>query len=115
MLPIARARGQVMQFVRDGEYPADFVISGDGKVIFVAIRRANPFRRNPAELEAEFRGLIRQISRFPGIGPVVREFWEYSKKGSLRYFRVEEAGLVEIGRDGLPLPCTGKDDPGARE
>jgi hypothetical protein len=110
-LPIARARGQVMQFVQDGECLAEFVISGNGKVIFVRIRRAVPFLCTPAEFEAEFRELILQLRRIPGYGPVVLEFWVYSKKGSWRFFRVEDAGLVEIGRDGLPLPLKGKVDP----
>ncbi|MDD1693565.1 MAG: hypothetical protein LUQ71_02455 [Methanoregula sp.] len=97
-----------MQFVQDGECSAEFVISGEGKVIFVRIRRAVPFLSTPVELEAEFHGLINHLRRIPGSGPVAREFWIYSKKDSLRFFRVEDTGLVEIGRDGLPLPLKGK-------
>lgn len=34
--------------------------------------------------------------------------------GPLLYFRMEQGGLVEIGRDGLPLRLSGKDDPGLK-
>jgi len=105
-LPIARARGDwVMQFVQDEECPADFLILSGGRNIFVGLRRAIPFRQTPAELEAEFRDLLRQLRGIPGC----REFWIYSKKGSLRCFRVDDAGLVEIGRDGFPLPIPNGD------
>jgi hypothetical protein len=96
-----------MQFVQDDECPADFVIIIGGKDIFIRLRRAVPFRRSVAELEAEFRDLIRLLRSIPGR----REFWIYSKKGSLRFFRVDDAGLVEIGRDGLPLPLHENSDP----
>ena len=109
-LPIARARGMVMQFIQNEECPADFLIIGGGRDIFVRLRRAIPFLQTKADLEAEFRELIRQLRCIPGH----REFWIYSKKGSVRFFRVDDASLVEIGRDGLPLPLNGKEDSGVK-
>ena len=107
-LPIARARGLVMQFVQNEECPADFLIIGGGRDIFVRLKRAVPFLSTTADLEAEFRELIRHLRCIPGY----REFWIYSKKGSVRFFRVDDAALVEHGRDGLPLTLNGKEEPG---
>jgi hypothetical protein len=42
---------------------------------------------------------------------ILREFWVYSKAGTLRFFRVEDSWLLEIGRDGQPLAV--KEKPGA--
>jgi hypothetical protein len=66
----------VMQFIRNEECPADFLITGGGKDIFVRLRRAVPFLQTIGDLEAEFRELIRQLRCIPGY----REFWIYSKK-----------------------------------
>ena len=98
----------VMQFVQNEECPADFLIIGGGRDIFVRLKRAVPFLSTTADLEAEFRELIRQLRCIPGD----REFWIYSKKGSVRFFRVDDAGLAEHGRDGLPLTLNGKEEPG---
>ena len=107
-LPVARERGQlVMQFVQVEECPADFMFICGQNNYFIRLRRAVPFRRTPEQLEAEFRDLMRQLRCIPGC----REFWIYSKKGSLRFFRVEDNGLVEIGRDGRPLPPEAKGVP----
>jgi hypothetical protein len=100
----------VMQFIQNEECPADFLIIGGGRDVFVRIRRAIPFLQTTADLEAEFRDLIRQLRCIPGY----REFWIYSKKGSLRFFRVEDCGLVELGGDGLALTLDAKEDPGVK-
>jgi hypothetical protein len=102
-LPIARARGRVMEIVQNGDTPAMFVIVADGKVIFIYIRRADPFRVTPAEMEAENRGVLAMIRTLPASADIIREFWPYSKAGTLRFFRVEDSWLLEIGRDGRPL------------
>jgi hypothetical protein len=102
-LPIARARGRVMEIVQNGDTPARFVIVADGKVFFVYIRRADPFRVTPAEMEAENNAMLAIIRSLPGSADIIREFWPYSKAGTLRFFRVEDSWLLEIGRDGQPL------------
>jgi hypothetical protein len=102
-LPIARARGRVLEIVQDGDTPAIFEIIADGKVFFVYIRRADPFRVTPAEMETENREVLAMIRTLPGSADIIREFWPYSKAGTLRFFRVEDSWLLEIGRDGQPL------------
>ena len=103
-LPVARARGRVLEIVQNGDTPAMFVIVADGKVYFIYIRRADPFRVTPADMEAENRTVLAMIRSLPGSADIIREFWPYSRSGNLRFFRVEDSWLLEIGRDGLPLP-----------
>jgi hypothetical protein len=102
-LPIARARGRVMEIVQNSETPAEFMIYADRKIIFVRIRRAEPFRRTPEELAAESREALARLRSIPGSPDIFREFWAYSKCGTMRFFRVEDTSLLEIGRDGLAL------------
>ena len=93
--------------MQTGETTAAFVIAADGKVIIVWIRRAEPFRRTPGELDAENHEQLALFRSFPGSADIIREFWVYSKYGSLRFFRMEDSRLLEIGRDGLPLAARG--------
>jgi hypothetical protein len=102
-LPIARARGRVMEIVQNGDTPAMFVIVADGKVFFIYIRRADPFRLTPEEMEAENREVLAMIRSLPGSADIIREIWLYSRAGTLRFFRVEDSWLLEIRRDGQPL------------
>jgi hypothetical protein len=101
-LPIARARGRVIEIVQNGATPARFVVVVDNLVIFITLRRADPFRMTPAEIESGNREVLAMVRSLPGSADIVREFWIYSRAGSLRFFRVEDSWLLEIGRDGLP-------------
>jgi hypothetical protein len=111
-LPIAKARGRVMVIVQNGDTPAMFVVVADGKVYFIYIRRSYPFRVTPAEMEAENHGVLATIRTLPSSTDIIREFWPYSKYGTLRFFRVEDSWLLEIGRDGQPLAEKDKPGPG---
>jgi hypothetical protein len=111
-LPIARARGRVLEIVQNGDTPVMFVIAADKRIVFVQIRRSDPFRLTPVETEAENRALLAGIRSFPGSADIIREFWVYSKAGTLRFFRVEDSWLLEIGRDGQPLAEKEKPGPG---
>ncbi len=102
-LPIARARGRVLEIVQNGDTPAMFVIIADGKVHFIYIKRADPFRVTPAAMEAENYSTLAIIRSLPSSADIVREFWPYSRAGSLRFFRVEDSRLLEIGSGGRPL------------
>jgi hypothetical protein len=103
-LPIAKARGRVLEIVQNGDTPARFMVVADGKVYFIYICRADPFRLTPAEMEAENRVVLAMIRSLPASADIIREFWPYSRAGTFRFFRVEDSWLLDIGRDGLPLP-----------
>jgi hypothetical protein len=102
-LPVAKARGRVIELVQNGDTPGDIEIIVGGIVIFVSLCRADPFRCTPADIEAENRVRIARLRSVPASAHVLRELWIYSKYGSLRFFRVEDTWLLEIGPDGLPL------------
>jgi len=108
-LPIARARGRVLEIVQNGDTPAMFVVVADGKVYFIYIKRADPFRVTPAEMNAENHDTLAIIRSLPSSADIVREFWPYSKYGSLRFFRVEDDWLLEIGSNGKPLGEKGEE------
>ena len=92
-----------MMIEQNGDSPAIFVIAVDRRIIFVAIHRADPFRLCPAGLEAEYSAMLTILRSLPASADIIREAWFYSKAGTLRFFRVEDSWLLEIGRDGSPL------------
>lgn len=102
-LRLARARGRTLVIRRCPESPADLVILENGLVLFVKIRRTEPFRLTPAELEAGNRDLLAQLRSIPDAKNIQKEFWAYSKYLTWRFFSVEERALVELDRAGLPL------------
>jgi hypothetical protein len=83
-----------------------FVIYIIGPVAHVRIRRIERIRITPAWLEreaAEDLAALRFIASSPEIS---RELWIYAPKGTFRFLRLANTGLVEIGRDGNPLTCS---------
>ncbi len=99
-LRIAEARGLVMVFRHSVRNLADFVIVRNGTVIFVRFRRTLCPRGSPEEIGHELRDIVASLRRIP----VGRELWTYSRYGKLRFFRVDETCLVELGEDGKILP-----------
>jgi hypothetical protein len=104
-LPVAMARGHVMFFRRARGNTADLMVSGNGILAIIAIRNAPRLYGTLAEIEAEFRDAIALLRIHPAGGPVSRELWLYSRYGVLRYFRVEDAGIVELCADGKVMPA----------
>jgi len=98
-LPVAEARGQVMRFNHSVRNLADLVIVGTGTLAFVRLRKVQCLHGPPEEIEGDLRNEVNILRRIPG-GSVSRELWPYSRYGILRFFRVEETGLVELGADG---------------
>jgi hypothetical protein len=46
---------------------------------------------------------IIRVREIPDCGPVCRELWLYSRYEALRFFRIENAELVDLGPDGRPV------------
>ena len=101
-LPVAQNRGQVMIFYHSARNLADFVIVGSGTLSVVRTRKVQCLHGPPEEIEGDLRNEVNILRRIPG-GSVSRELWPYSRYGVLRFFRVEETGLVELGADGKLL------------
>jgi hypothetical protein len=102
-IPIAQERGMVMDFRQTSENLCEFVIIGNGCLAMVRVRKARRLHGPINEIEADFSGAITQARTIPCGGPVSRELWLYSRYVVMRFFRVEETGLAELDRHGLPL------------
>jgi len=102
-LPVAQARGEVMFFRQDPGTPCNFLINYAGGGAVVRIRRARRLHCTIPEIvvqNIEPLDLLRSATISPGI---TREFWLWSPYGTMRFFRVEDAGLIELDRKGEPL------------
>jgi len=99
-LLVALARGRVMRFLQNRESVCDFMIIGNGMLIFVRIRKARRVRGMKEEIGREFQDTLGQIRSFPSSDLIIRELWIYSRYGIWRFFRVEDTGIVEICQDG---------------
>jgi len=102
-VPLALKRGHVMVFVPSLTNLGEFMIAGNGWFVIVRIRLARKFYASITEIEAEFREAITGLGLVPRSGPVSCELWLYSRYGSMRHFRVGDAGIVEIDCYGTPL------------
>lgn len=101
-LSVAQNRGQVMLFCHSVRNLADFVIVGSGTVAFVRMRKIQCLHGPPEKIGEELRDEINILRRITG-GSISRELWPYSRYGVLRFFRVGDTGLVELGADGKLL------------
>jgi hypothetical protein len=95
-VPVALRRGHVMVFIPSLLNLAEFLITGNGWFVMVRVRLARKIYASIAEIEAEFRDAIAGLRLVSRNGPVSCELWLYSRYGTLRHFRVGDAGLVEI-------------------
>lgn len=108
-IPIAQKRGQVMEFRQSSENLCEFLIIGNGCLAVVRVRKARRLHGTIAEVETDFSDAVIRIRTIPCGGPVSRELWLYSRYCVMRFFRIRDAGLVEIDRHGTPMaPAPGK-------
>jgi hypothetical protein len=102
-IPLALQRGHVMVFIAWLMNLAEFMITGNGLFVLVRVRLARNLYATLAEIEEEFSNAITGLRLVPRTCPVSCELWLYSRYGTLRHFRVGNAGLVEINCYGTPL------------
>jgi len=102
-VPLALLRGHVMVFVPSLLNLGELLITGNGWFVVVRIRLARKFYASIREIETEFGEAITGLRLVPRRDPVSCELWLYSRYGTLRHFRVDDVGLVEIDCYGTPL------------
>ncbi|MDD1697625.1 MAG: hypothetical protein LUQ36_04615 [Methanoregula sp.] len=100
---VAAARGTVMSFVKNRENRCDFMIVGNGDLVFVQVRKARRVISTLEEMEREFCEPVMRLRSFPSSGPVTRELWTYTRYRIWRFFRIDDTTIVEICHDGKPL------------
>ena len=92
-----------MVFIRSLLNLGEFLITGNGVFVLVGVRFARKLFASIAEIEAEFAEVITGLRLVPRNGPVSCELWLYSRYGTLRHFRIRDAGLLEVDLYGTPL------------
>jgi len=102
-IPIAMIRGHVMLYQPLPDYVCDFTIAGNGILAQVRLMMMTRVRASIAEISWEYSDAVVGLCTIAFGGPVSRELWLYSRYGTLRFFRVTEAGLVEIDCYGFPF------------
>jgi len=100
-IPVAHMRGSVMLFRQSPWYSCDFTINGNGIFAVVRLRMATRSRSTIAEIARDYSEDISCLAEIPGGGPLSRELWVYSRYRTLRFFRLGDAGLIEIDCYGL--------------
>ena len=98
----AQARGRVMSFSQNGESICDFMIMGNGMLIFVRIRKARRIHGTLEEIERQFQDTLLQLRSFSSSNLIRRELWIYSRHCTWRFFCIGEPGIVEICQNGAP-------------
>ena len=102
--PIARQRGDVQYYERGAGMNADFTITTPEIFAPVKIKRMRYLRCTIPWLEREAAEEIAGLRLFPSSREISRELWFCSSEYAFRFFRVCDTVLVELGRDGQPLP-----------
>jgi hypothetical protein len=99
-LAYARTRGIVSICQRDGGNVCDIIVHVPGITIDAMIRRCRRLHGSLADMEWLFADAIARLRLVPDDPCRSRELWACSPYGVLRFFRVLQGGLVELGRDG---------------
>jgi hypothetical protein len=102
-LLVARVRGEVSVFRQDPGTPGHFLLNTANGNSIVCVKRTRRLHGTVLEIEIEFRealSLLRLVILSTGMS---REFWLWSPYGSMRFFRVEDAGLTELDLFGMVL------------
>jgi hypothetical protein len=92
-----------MSFVKNRENRCDFMIVGNGNLVFVQVRKARRVGGTREEMEREFCDPVMRLRSFPSSVSVTRELWTYTRYGIWRFFRIDDTTIVEICQDGKPL------------
>jgi len=101
--PIAEKRGIVMHYQHEPGNLCDFSIMSPDRVAFVRVKRVRRLCCTIEELVWNFAPEIAAIRIIASSPVIFRELWICSPKGAWRFFRICDASILELGRDGLQL------------
>ena len=102
---IAGKRGIVQQYGFCPGMICNFSIIIAGMLVQVRIKRFRRLQCTIPWLEREAADEIAGLRIIVSSHDISRELWICSPTGAYRFFRVLDTSLVELGRDGLPLPA----------
>jgi hypothetical protein len=101
---IAEKRGEVQHFRHGPGMICNFVIYIAGLVAHVRIKRMRHLRCTMQWLEREAADELAALRIIASSPAISRELWICSPRGNFRIFCVMDDSLVELDRNGQPLP-----------
>jgi len=101
-LPVARARGLVACCTPGRESTCDFVICETSRTTFVRVRPCRRLHCPVQEIAEQYAEPLGRLRLVPNAAGRSRELWICGQYGTLRFFRIEDTGLLEIDRNGKP-------------
>jgi len=102
-LPIARARGDLLEFVEEPAFDCDFMFLAPDRFCIVRIKRTRHLWCTPEGLELQCSEAIAKFRHIHSPAYLSREIWFWSQYGVFRFFRIGDAALVELDMDGKVL------------
>ena len=111
--PVAEKRGMVMHYQHEPGSLCDFSIMSTEGVAFVRVKRVRRLYCTIEEIIRQFAPEITAFRIIMSVPAISREIWIYSPKSAFRFFRICDASIIELGRDGMPVvPSTVAASPG---
>jgi hypothetical protein len=101
--PIAEKRGIVMHYRHEPGSLCDFSIMGPDRIGLVRVRRVRRLSCTIEELSRQCAPEIAALRIVVSSPAISREIWLCSPRCAWRFFRVLDASIIELGRDGLPV------------
>jgi hypothetical protein len=101
---IARKRGVVQQFRHGPGVVCSFAIVIPGCIALVRIKRVRHVRCPMRSLERDAESELAGLRLIVPSQEISRELWICAPNSSFRFFRIGDRSLIELDRDGYPLP-----------
>jgi len=102
-LPIAKSRGDLLEFKEKPAFDCDFMFLAADRFCIVRVKRTRHLWCTPEDLEAQCTDTIAKFRHIHSPAFLSREIWFWSQYGVFRFFRIENAGFVELDKDGKIL------------
>jgi len=104
-MEIAVKRGLVRMYDRGPGSIATFSIVRPGRLDEVRIKRLRRINCTKESLNRDAASEITGLKMCPSCPQISRELWGVSPDYFIRFFRIVENGVIELGSDGEPLPA----------
>jgi len=103
-LPVAQARGFVTCCSRGRGSVCDFVILAAEYTAVVLVLPSRRLHGTLTEMEGQAGEAVARLRLVPAGHCRTRELWVCSQYGGIRFFRILDRGLIELDRNGNPIP-----------
>ena len=104
-MEIALKRGLVRMYERGPGSIATFAIVSPGLLAEVRIKRLRRIGCTKETLDRDAANEIAGLKMYPSCPQISRELWGVSPDYFIRFFRVMDNGVIELGSDGEALPA----------